>query len=101
MWKKLEIEGAYSPRGLGLTGTIALGGAIGGALLCAVVGDALGERIAMNPQDCSRAREMFLVAGESFLNIELFKLGERFVEHDLAVKHIVYQGFQAGAHLHR
>src|ERR1051325_278675 len=85
---------------LGFTATIALGSACGGAFLRAVVGDALGERIAVNAEDGGCAREVLFVAGEGFLNLELFKLGQGFVEHDLAVEHIVYQSFKAGAHLH-
>src|SRR5215211_4097134 len=72
----------------------------GGALLRAVAGDALGERVAVDAERGGRAREVLFVAGERLLDVELFELFEGLVEHDLAVEHLVYQGFEPGAHRH-
>jgi hypothetical protein len=69
-------------------------------LLFTVGSDALGERVAVDAQDGSGAREVFLMAGQGFLDVELLKFGEGFVEHYLTIEHFVYQGFKAGAHLH-
>src|SRR5947209_1208703 len=73
---------------------------VGGALLCAVVGDSLGERVAVDAERSGGAREMLFVSGERLLDVELLELGEGLVEHDLAVEHFVNQDFQSGAHLH-
>src|SRR5947207_2419536 len=66
---------------------------VGGALLRAVVGDALRERVAVYAERGGCAREVFLVARERLLYVELLEFGEGLVEHDLAVEHLVNQGF--------
>src|SRR5947209_10207267 len=87
---------ALAARG-GLARAMVVGG---GALLRAVGGDALGERVAVDAERDGGAREVFLVARERLLDVELLELGDGLVEHDLAVEHFVNQGFESGAHLH-
>ena len=50
--------------------------------------DSLRNRVAMNAEGFGRVRNPFLVSGESFLNIELFKLVEGFIQKDVAVEHV-------------
>jgi hypothetical protein len=40
------------------------------------------------------------MAREGFLYVEFLKLVKGFIEHNLAVQHLVNQGFKAGTHLH-
>jgi hypothetical protein len=58
------------------------------AFLGAVGIDTLGDRVAMDAQGISRVRNAFLISGESFLNVKLFKLIERFIQKDVAVEHV-------------
>src|SRR6266850_417460 len=44
--------------------------------------------------------DAFLVSGKGFLNIKLLKFFQSLIKHDVAIKHIFYYGFQAGAYLH-
>src|SRR5215216_7432252 len=81
-----------------LAWAVVVGG--GGALLRAVACDALGEGVAVDAERGGRAREVLLVARERLLDVELLELFEGLVEHDLAVEHLVYQGFEPGAHRH-
>ena len=50
--------------------------------------DSLGNRVAVDAQGFGRVRNAFLVADESFLNVKLFKLVERFIQKDVAVEHV-------------
>ena len=55
----------------------------------------------MDPEGCGCMRDPFLVAGVRFLDVELLEFFERFVKHDVPVKHFFNYCFQAGAYLHR
>ena len=59
-----------------------------------ILGDALGEGVAMDAEDGGRVGDMLLVTGESFLDVELLELAERFVEKDVAFEHFVDQVFE-------
>lgn len=78
-----------------------LGGAVGGAFLRAIGGDALGEGVAVYAQNTGGARQMLFMAGEGFLDVELLKLRDGFVEHYLSVEHLFDKGFKASTHLHQ
>ena len=54
----------------------------------------------MNPQRCCGVRDPLLVAREGFLDVELLEFFERFIQHDVPVKHVFNYSFQAGAYLH-
>ena len=55
----------------------------------------------MDSQRRGRVSDPFLVARICFLNVKLLELLERFIQHDVPVKHIFNYCFQAGAYLHR
>ena len=65
-----------------------------------VCGDALGERVSMDPEDFGGICEVLPVAGQGLFNIDLLKLSDRFIQKNLTVEHFVNQGFELGAHLH-
>jgi len=50
--------------------------------------DTLGNRVPVDAQRFCRVRDAFLVSDEGFLNIEFFKLVERFIQKDVAVEHV-------------
>ena len=54
----------------------------------------------MNPKRRGGVSDPFLVARVGFLDIELLEFFERFIQHDVPVKHIFNYSFQAGAYLH-
>src|SRR5437764_9263830 len=58
------------------------------------------DRVAMNPKRRGGVSDPFLVARVGFLDIELLEFFERFIQHDVPVKHIFNYSFQAGAYLH-
>lgn len=76
------------------------GAANDSALLRAIGGDAFGECVAVNAENACGARKAIFMACECFLYVQFFKLCNGFVEQNLAVKHFVYQCFEANAHLH-
>jgi hypothetical protein len=43
---------------------------------------------------------VLLVASQRFLNVEILKFADGFFEQNVAVQHVVDQGFKAGTHLH-
>ena len=55
----------------------------------------------MNPQRGCGVRDPLLVARVGFLDIELLEFFERFIQHDVPVKHVFNYCFQAGPYLHR
>ena len=57
-------------------------------LLCAVRIDPLGDRVPMDTEGFRRVRNALFVSGESLLNVEFFKLVERFIQQDVAVEHV-------------
>lgn len=63
-------------------------------------GDALGQGVAMDPEDFCGVGEMLSMARQSFFDIDLFKFGDRLIQKDLAVQHLIDQGFKFCAHLH-
>lgn len=63
--------------------------------------DSFGNRVAMDAQRGGGVRDALLVARECFLNVELFEFLKSFVEHDVAVEHVVDYSFQSGAYLHQ
>jgi len=54
----------------------------------------------MNPKRGCGVRDPFLVARVGLLDIELLEFFERFIQHDVPVKHIFNYSFQAGTYLH-
>ena len=50
--------------------------------------DAFGNRVAVDPERFGGIGNSFLVPNKSFLNVEFFKLVERFIQKDVAVKHV-------------
>ena len=52
--------------------------------------DPLGNGVAVDAEGLGRVRNALLVSGESFLNVELFKLVERLIQEDVAVEHVFY-----------
>ena len=57
-------------------------------LLSAVRIDTFGNRVPVDTEGFCRVRNAFLVSDESLLNIEFFKLVERFIQKDVAIQHI-------------
>ena len=55
----------------------------------------------MDPEGCGCVRDPFLVAVVRFLDVELLEFFERFIQHDVPVKHVFNYCFQAGTYLHR
>jgi len=55
----------------------------------------------MDPERRGRVRDPLLVAGVRFLDVKLLEFFERFIKHDVPVKHVFNYCFQAGAYLHR
>ena len=53
----------------------------------------------MDSERAGSLRKVLLVSGHGFLDVELFKLAESFGEQNLAVQHLVDQGFKSCAHL--
>ena len=52
----------------------------------------------MDAEDDCGSREVLAVFRQRLFDVELFKLGEGFVEEDLAFQHFVDQGFKSGTH---
>ena len=65
-------------------------------VLSLVAGHSLGEGVAMDAEDDSGFGKVLFVAGEGFLDVELFEFADRFVEKDMAFKHFVDQSFESG-----
>ena len=61
---------------------------------------AFRDCVAMDPERGGCVRDPLLVAGVRFLDVELLEFFERFVKHDVPVKHVFNYCFQAGAYLH-
>src|SRR5256885_9217532 len=53
------------------------------------------DRVAMNPKRGCGVRDPLLVAREGFLDVELLEFFERFIQHDVPVKHVFTYSFQA------
>jgi hypothetical protein len=49
----------------------------------------------MDAEDGGGVGDVLFVAGEGLLYIELFKLAHRFVQKDVALQHLIYQGFES------
>jgi len=54
----------------------------------------------MNSKRCRGVSDPLLVARVGFLDIKLLEFFERFIQHDVPVKHVFDYCFQAGAYLH-
>ena len=63
-------------------------------VLAFVLGDSLGEGVAVDTEDGGRVGDVLLVTGEGFLDVELFEFAERFIEKDVAFEHFVDQVFE-------
>ena len=50
----------------------------------------------MDAEDDGGFGEVLFVTGKGFLDVELFEFADRFVEKDVAFKHLVDQSFEAG-----
>src|SRR5437773_9577384 len=55
----------------------------------------------MDAQCGGCVRDSFLVAGVGLLNLELLEFFQGFVEHYVAVEHVINDSLEAGAYLHR
>ena len=64
-------------------------------ILTFVGGDAFGEGVAMDAEHGGSVGDVLLVAGERFLDVELFEFAERFIQKDVAFEHFVDQAFEA------
>jgi len=64
--------------------------------LAFVSGDAFGERVAVDAEDGRGFREVLVVPGQGFLNIELLKLAHRLIQQDVAFEHFVDEAFKSG-----
>ena len=64
-------------------------------VLAFVLGDALGEGVAVDAEDGGCVGDVLLMTGEGFLDVELLEFAERFVQKDVAFEHFVDQGFEA------
>src|ERR1043165_2339107 len=71
------------------------GGAAGWSCFALVLGDALGEGIAVDAEHRGRVGDVLLVTGERLLDVELLEFAERFVQKDVAFEHFVDQAFEA------
>ena len=60
-----------------------------------VLGDALGEGVAVDAQDGGRVGEVLLVARESLLYVELFEFTQGLIQEDVAFEHFIDQSFEA------
>ena len=78
----------------GCRGELLPRGAFSGFFLVFVLGDALGEGVAVDAEDGGRVGDVFFVTGERFLDVELLEFAERFVEKDVAFEHFVDQVFE-------
>jgi len=63
-------------------------------VLAFVLGDALGQGVAVDAEDGGRVGDVLLVTGERLLDVELLEFAERFVEKDVAFEHFVDQVFE-------
>lgn len=50
--------------------------------------DSLGNRVAMDSERFSGVGNPLFVSREGFLNIEFFKLVQRFIQKDVTVEHV-------------
>ena len=62
--------------------------------------DSFGNSIAMDTEGNRGVRDALLVSAVSLLNVELFKLFQSFIKHDMTIEHVVDYGFETGAYLH-
>jgi hypothetical protein len=60
-----------------------------------ILGDSLGEGVAMDAEHGGGIGDVLLVTGKRFLDIELLELAERFIQKDVAFEHFVDQAFEA------
>ena len=74
--------------------TLSCGSALRGFFLALILGDALGEGVALDAEDGSGVGDLLFVTGERLLYIELLELAARFVEKDVAFEHFVDQVFE-------
>ncbi len=64
-------------------------------VLVFVLGDSLGEGVAVDAEDGGRVGDVLLVTGERLLDVELLEFAERFIQKDVAFEHLVHQIFEA------
>ena len=62
--------------------------------LAFVLGDSLGEGVAVDAEDGGRVGDVLLVTGARLLAVELLEFAEGFVEKDVAFEHVVDQVFE-------
>ena len=55
----------------------------------------LGKGVAMDAEHGGSVGDVLLVAGERFLDVELFEFAERFIQKDVTFEHFVDQTFEA------
>jgi len=55
--------------------------------------DALGNRIAVNPQRFGGVGDALLISRESLLNVEFFEFLECLIQKDVAVEHVFNDSF--------
>ena len=64
-------------------------------ILVFILGDSLGEGVAMDAEHGGGVGDVLLVTGERFLDVELLEFAERFIQKDVAFEHFVDQAFEA------
>ncbi len=74
---------------------------VSGMFLRAVRIDPFRDSVTVDAESSRRVRNSHLVSAVSFLNVELFEFFQGFIEHDLAIKHVFNNSFQARAYLHQ
>lgn len=80
-----------------------LAGAAGGtgkrSLCLHLLADALGDRISVDSQRFGSLGEMFLVSGESLLDVEALEFVDCLAQKDVAIQHLVDQSFKSRTHV--
>src|SRR2546430_5143204 len=77
------------------------GRSIGLPFLSAIRIHPFRDRVAMDPERGCCVCDPLFVARVGFLDVELLEFFERFIQHDVPVKHFFNYCFQARAYLHR
>ncbi len=67
-------------------------------LLFLIGGDALGKGVAVDTEDGGGVRDVLLVPRHGLLYVELFEFAEGFIQKDVALEHLVDQGFESSTY---
>ena len=63
------------------------------SLFGAVRTDSLRDSVAMNPQRVRGVRDALVISREGFLDVKLLELFQSFIEKDVAIEHVLDEGF--------